>query len=718
MKQIVLNDQWKILQDVHDTGEKLGIFKLSFHDFQSIPNQLSEWEDLPELKHLQLIYASHPYWGRSLRYFNQAPWWYKREIDIAELPKRAVLSLTNVDYYCRVWFNGEFLGEHEGYSDPFSFDVSDKLHCGKNLLIVKVWSPWDDEVDGDKQELRTFLIKRNMVKGTYEHSDTFVQRDVNPVGIYGNVVLSLYDHACFAQTPVISYEADPENREVTLHTHCDLACLDELEAGLHLVIECRDAQTYELKLKKVQPLLAGQVAAESTDKLQDIQMWNTWDRGGAWLYTITIRLYQGNDLLQQFKQQMGFRTIQMNRTAQTTQFVLNHEKLYIRGTSYFPDAYISNLCTERYERDLAAMRRLGFNTLRVHVHVEKPEFYALCDQYGIAVIQDSEYNWFHPASEAFCTRFIDVYLRNVKMLMPYASVIGWICMNEPGMRDPAGPLNCRAMTVSPGPALYEKITQIDPSRPAIKGSYCEEDLFSGDSHCYLGALTNGTEYTDIDGTSEKLNTEFGFDAIPCEHSLKQCPALYQRLHSLVPRIADIQHYQYALLKYYIEHYRAQKYAPNSGYMQFLFNDMCPQSYYGVYDWWGLPKKGVRALEESNQPIAVFMSYGRKKIHKICVVNDTLNDFGEVTVRMTIIRNKAEESHHIFTAKLGKDTLISFSADALAYSSTDCIDVALILKKDHTVLAQNQYENVFQFPQKLPGYPRRISHEFGVRLYDA
>jgi beta-mannosidase len=32
-----------------------------------------------------------------------------------------------------------------------------------------------------------------MVKGTYEHADTFVQRDVNPVGIWRAVKLILHD---------------------------------------------------------------------------------------------------------------------------------------------------------------------------------------------------------------------------------------------------------------------------------------------------------------------------------------------------------------------------------------------------------------------------------------------------------------------------------------------------------------------------------------------
>ena len=77
---------------------------------------------------------------------------------------------------------------------------------GKNRLIVKVWSPWDEKVAGDRQEERTGAVYRNMVKGTYEHSDTFIQRDVNPVGIYGSVSLRIQKGTGFAENPEFSYQ--------------------------------------------------------------------------------------------------------------------------------------------------------------------------------------------------------------------------------------------------------------------------------------------------------------------------------------------------------------------------------------------------------------------------------------------------------------------------------------------------------------------------------
>ena len=72
-----LSRNWEILQDVHDTCEQLGLPE--HEEFMTLQGpQISEWEPLPELKQLQLLYSEHPYWGRELRYFNDAPWWYKK----------------------------------------------------------------------------------------------------------------------------------------------------------------------------------------------------------------------------------------------------------------------------------------------------------------------------------------------------------------------------------------------------------------------------------------------------------------------------------------------------------------------------------------------------------------------------------------------------------------------------------------------------------------
>ena len=723
-----LKQGWRVLQDVHDTAEQLKLYE-DDSILTSMGAQLSEWEELPELKHLQLLFSDHPYWGRELRYFNQAPWWYQNQFTVPEdAGDHCTITFTNVDYYCKVWLNGTFLGEHEGYSIPFSFPADGLIRKdGVNTLTIKVWSPWDTVVDGDKQERRTFLILRNMVKGTYEHSDTFVQRDVNPVGIYGEVTVELSHGASFDGRPEISYTLDGSRTTATLNARAKIA---HPQPDAVLRMRCIDRLSGEILAETSAPALA---CVDLSMPVTGFHLWNTWDRGGQWLYDILLTLETaGGDELQRYQEATGFRTVEMVRNPQETTFYLNGEKFYVRGTSYFPDAYVSAMNRERYQRDLLAIKACGFNLVRVHVHVEQELFYELCAEAGIAVIQDSEYNWAHPDDDAFAQRFIDVFLQTVDLLKRHPAIICWIAMNEPGLLDAeqakeaeedaaAGMRgHSRSMDVNPGPALYRAICEHDPTRPVIKGSFCEDDPYSGDSHNYIGSLHgDGTQYVEIYGTTEKLNTEYGFDAPPCIDSLKKEPALYRRLSGIADRFEEIWEYQYKLLKFYTEHYRMQKYAPNSGYVQFLFNDMCPQSFYGIFDWWGLPKPGLDAILESNMPTGIFLRHNDARLDGIYAVNDLLTPVGGCTVEWVI----TDEAHHVVCKgsrdiTLGADCCVRVCDLGVEAAPGQHLNVALFVRQNGQVLFANHYKDVLNLPEHIQGHPSRISHELGMRLYFA
>lgn len=718
--EINLNGNWYILQDVHDAGEKLGLYREDSFLTQIGP-QMSEWEPLPELKHLQLLFAENPYWGRELRYFNDAPWWYKNEFSVPEEPAdRYTLAFTNVDYYCKVWLNGTLIGEHEGYSIPFSFDVTSHVRPGcQNRLIVKVWSPWDTEVDHDNQKARTTVVLRNMVKGTYEHSDTFVQRDVNPVGIYGTVALKCSSIAWFERRPEFSYVLSDDLRNAALSFRSSVTTADGAKAVLHM--ECMDCLTGETVFRAEKEIAAGG-SYEAQGIAEQIHLWSTWDQGTPYTYRIRIWLEdaQGN-LLDEYTERTGFRKIEIERDETKTRFVLNGRPFYVRGTSYFPDNYVSAMNRDRYRRDLLAMKACGFNMIRIHVHVDLPEFHELCTEIGLGILQDSEYNWAHPFSDEFAQRFIEVYLQTVDLLKVYPSVFCWITMNEPGLLDTTptpggGRRHCRSMDINPGPALYKAVCEHDPTRPVIKGSFCDDDPYSGDSHNYTGSLAGEkTRYRDIYGTVEKLNTEYGFDAPPCAESLRKAPPVFRRLQALVPSIPELQDYQYRLLKYFTEHYRMQKYSPNSGYVQFLFSDISPASYYGLYDWWGIPKKGLLAMLESNMPTGIFLKY-QDQLDAIYAVSDLPEDTGTCTAVWHITdtdgHTLCKGEKEIF---LGRDALVPVTELNKRFDGV--VNVHLVLKQGDKIIASNHYEDVFHMPEHPKGHPGRMSHELGVRLYN-
>ena len=706
-----LSNCWQVLQDVHDTCEKLGIF-MDDYNFTAVGPQISEWEPIEELKHLQLLFAQRPYYGRELRYFNQAPWWYKKDFFVPEdAGAFCRLNFAHADYFCRVWLNGVYLGEHEGYSSPFSFDAGEIIKRGEeNHLVVKVWSPWDEKIDQDKADGRTFTVIRDLTKGTYEHSDTFVQRDVNPVGLYGSVSAEFHDGAYFEQAPQIRYTLDISDKRAALEIKT-LICAGEAD-GLRLAVRCYDCLTGACVFQTEKPAGTGENHISGTT--EEIRLWNTWDRGGAFLYKFTITLLDNGGVLDSMEETTGFRNIVLRRDEKTTVFILNGKQLFVRGTSYFPDIYMSAMYPERYKRDMHGVKAAGFNAVRVHVHVENPEFYKLCDELGIAVIQDSEFNWTHPVDEEWTSRFISIFKETVSMLNPHPCIICWICMNEP-----AGRTTGRAMQVSPGPELYKQIIGADPSRPAIKGSFCSDDPTSGDSHNYTGSLDGDcVHYSKIFGSTEKFNTEFGFDAPGCAENLKKEPRIIGRLKKLAGSIDEIQHYQYRLIKYYMEHYRMQKYVPCSGYVHFLYSDLCPQSFYGIYDWWGIPKAGLDAALESNMPIGIFARYNEERIEEIVAVNDTTEDFEPCVAEWML----TDGEHNILMSEkkavsIPKDGIISVRTLHYDLKSKEVLNLSLVLMdKEERVIAKNRYSDIAHMPEHVKGHPSRMSHESGVRLY--
>lgn len=732
----LIDQNWYLLQDVNDTCEKLKLFETDSFITEQGP-QISEWEPVEKLKHLQLLFSEHPYWGRELRYFNDAPWWYKNEFEADALCDHYELFFSNVDYYCKVWLNGRFVGEHEGYSAAFQFNVDGMINRnGSNRLVVKVWSPWETKIEDDEAGRRTFKVERNMVKGTYEHSDTFVARDVNPVGIYGDVILKQYKKAWFDRKPEFCYSLDETlcRAQVSLNTNVKTT----EKAEVHFL--CRDHLTNEIRYRSDRAV-SEDGAYSFSGEIADIHLWNIWDRGTPYTYDIEAWIEVDGEVVDCYHELTGFREIEMKRTEDETSFILNHKKIYVRGTSYFPDNYISAMNKERYKDDLLKMKSCGFNFIRVHVHVELPEFYQLCTEMGMGIIQDSEYNWTHPGSDAFAERFIRVFLENVDQLKKYPAVLCWICMNEPAGLDaddaPNGENSYgRAMDISPGPALYEAVCAHDPSRPAIKGFFCENDLLSGDSHNYIGSLCGEQgHYTDIYGMCEKLNTEYGFDAPPCADNLMKVPAVYKRLRKLdhkmasgkeqeatgvctkddTPSIDSIGEYQYRLLKYYTEYYRMQKYEPNAGYVQFLFSDIGPTSYYGIYDWWGTSKRGLDAMLESNMPIGIFMGY-QDQLVAVYVVNDHAYDVGECEAVLVVTDLNGNELY-----KASKEIVLLQDSRLRVFEINrrfgDHISVALVLKKGEQILAGNRYEDLYNMPAHVKGHPARMSHEFGIRLYD-
>ena len=76
---------------------------------------------------------------RESLFFYQGGLWYHRKVLVEKKDDRLYhLSFGGANFSTRVFVNGEIVGEHEGGYVPFSFDVTDMITSGENVIIVHV----------------------------------------------------------------------------------------------------------------------------------------------------------------------------------------------------------------------------------------------------------------------------------------------------------------------------------------------------------------------------------------------------------------------------------------------------------------------------------------------------------------------------------------------------------------------------------------------------
>lgn len=711
---IQLKKGWGVIQDIHELGERYEIYK---HDFDptmfGLPGMtaMPPWQPIDRLEHLQLTLAENPYYGFGLRQFNAAPWWYRNVFDVPECGEYATLIFRGVDYFADVWLNEVYLGSHEGYQNPFSFEVGGILKKKDNLLIVKVRAPWENNITPGGENDRFLHLIRDQMKGTYEHSDTFLPRDVNPIGIWNDVEIEVNEGVRLSEYPSVPYEISEDYKEARLYPSYHIHSYYETDITYSLTVKLEgDIRTVAEEEGSLH-LGKGDNTFSTEMVIAHPRLWTVWERGIPYRYSITIQLHADGRVLLEKTRHFGIRRLELFRDEKEVYFILNGEKLYLRGATYFPDVYVSANNSDIYRRDIDNARICGLNSWRIHVHTERNELYDMCDEAGILLMQDSDFNWTHPSDEAWTKRALQIFGDTVKRLKDHPSIFCWVLLNEPRQDS--------YLARRPGPQMMKLVEELDPGRPYILSSWSADDPNSGDSHNYEGSLHgHHTHYTNIHDWKEKLNTEFGMDAPPVYSTLRKDPELVNILGQVVDGIDVIQEYQYRYMKYFIEHYRMQKFAPCGGHYQFLFSDVAPTSHFGLYDRCGIPKAGQRACVESNQPLAVMMDATREKPLGIWVVNDLLDPLGNVVVECLVWNDREQiiVNECIPVMVPGNSRILAAPLDFVVSEDREYTVRLRILKEDGSILAENVYEKAFHHPNHVAGHPYQMHHGLALRTY--
>mgnify|MGYP000884882826 FL=1 len=283
METFRIDSQWSVLQDVADRAEQNFMYLPNWSHAMAPFEAFSEWQPIDRLTHLQLLFAKNPYFGRELRYFNTAPWWYKNEFTLTQQQRDACAALRfeGVDYYCKVWLNGAYLGEHEGYFAPFEFEVAHLLKYDEpNTLVVKVWSPFDQEglsCQCDGMEFR--MNVHEMMKGTYDHADGFFQRDVNPVGIWRDVTLTFHNGVRVSENPTITTQIANDLHSADVRIAVPVSVVNKTNVLVRCTLIDETTGLAVAVAETGAAVQSGTMELVCNAGISNPKFWSTWDRG-------------------------------------------------------------------------------------------------------------------------------------------------------------------------------------------------------------------------------------------------------------------------------------------------------------------------------------------------------------------------------------------------------------------------------------------------------
>lgn len=364
--------------------------------------------------------------------------WYQRHIDIPSEKGRVLLVFEGSDYETTVWLNGERVGSHCGAYARFSFDVTDAVKAGKNLLVVRV----RDDSACDKP--------RGKQSWTGRCEECWY---LPCTGIYKPVWLDLPAQESYLAGVKITPRLEDDS--VTFDFTCE---------------GCRGAE-----IIRAQVSFEGKFVAEGTiavrrpcetlrlDLRSDAVFFKTrqWSPARPNLYDVRFFLEREGRTLDEVGSYFALREVRTDGN----RILLNNNATYFKlvlDQGYYDGSLLTPKDEAELERDVVLAKELGFNGVRKHEKTEDERYFYYADVYGLFVW--CEMPSFYLYNDRAAQRALTEWGEIVRQFYNHPSVVCWVCCNESwGVGNVALQPAMQNFTQ----AMYFTAKTYDPFRPVV-----------------------------------------------------------------------------------------------------------------------------------------------------------------------------------------------------------------------------------------------------------
>ncbi|HVL38653.1 MAG TPA: glycoside hydrolase family 2 TIM barrel-domain containing protein [Fimbriimonadaceae bacterium] len=400
-----------------------------------------EWYDGRELPGRILVPFAYQYErsGRGSRAVEEVVW-YARSFEVPdawlEEDRDVLIHFGAVDYRSILWVNGKEVGHNQGGHVPFAFDIGPYLRPGQNRLCLRVEDRQDPHQPRGKQAV-------NAVARSVDYFCT--------TGIWQSVWLESASSLRIENLIVTAFVGDdPANDRLTVRLY-----LHAPAVGLKVSVEVMDGD------EVVASVIDDTYNATARIRLA-LPHGKRWSPDSPHLYSLRLRLMDGDILLDEVRSYAGLRSIQVRNG----QVLLNAEPIYLKmvlDQGYWPESGMTAPTDEALRADVEWIKKLGFNGVRKHQKVEDPRWLYWCDRLGLLVWGEmANARAWSPESEEW---FVSEWERAVRRDVNHPSIVTWVPINEswgvPGLESD------HQAQYSFVERLVALTRRLDPTRPVV-----------------------------------------------------------------------------------------------------------------------------------------------------------------------------------------------------------------------------------------------------------
>lgn len=349
------------------------------------------WTTIPVPSNWEMQGFGNYAYGTDIKDPEQGFYKHKFKLPAAQATKKIFLVFDAAMTDTEVKINGLSAGPvHQGGFYQFKFDITKLVKFDtENLLEVTV----------------SRKSANNSVNRAERQSDFWLFG-----GIYRPVYLEMVPATFIERIAIDATAAGDFNMQVFNN------------AGNNLTVE---AQVFDLKGKAIeQPFALKQGDSMLRHHFSNIKLWNQEEPN---LYQVVVSIKQGPKLIHSIKERFGFRTAELRSQ---DGFYVNGKKVIFRGVcrhSQWPESG-RTLSRDIHLMDIAAMKGMNMNAVRMSHYPPDKEFLDLCDSLGLFVL-DELTGWQKAYDTATARRLVkELIVRDVN----HPSIVIWDNGNEGG----------------------------------------------------------------------------------------------------------------------------------------------------------------------------------------------------------------------------------------------------------------------------------------------